>query len=285
MQTDTAPSLHKSTRTPPNLEIPVRKMDFAIPDGLYNGFPGRPGETIFLAILSLMFPEGEQFFVDSVHHYRTRIGDPVLTKQVRSFIGQEAQHSLQHKKYNEKLAQGLLPLGPVNKAIGWGFAATRSVLPARTQLAGTAAAEHMTAMLAEQVLNNPAVTEGADPVHKALWMWHAVEETEHKAVAFDVYRSIGGGYLHRVLVMAALTLFTVPGLAAAMIVLMAKEGHLFSGKAWGSFFRWSLGKRGLIRRALPTYFDYYRPGFHPWDHDNSGDVAVWKAAYGASVPA
>ena len=49
------------------------------------------------------------------------------------------------------------------------------------------ALEHFTAILAHQLLGNPRHLAGADPESAALWRWHAIEEIEHKGVAYDTW--------------------------------------------------------------------------------------------------
>ncbi len=283
-----SPRASASKITPENctdLEFPVRRMEFPLDFDFASAFPGKPGVTVFLTVLSLAFPDGEQFFVDSVNHYRKRITDKKLSRQVKAFIGQEAQHGLQHRKYNEKMASQIMSekrARLVMKTIRQSLEFAQKVLPPKTQLAITAAAEHLTAMLADQMLRNPAVRSGANPEHIELWMWHAVEETEHKGVAFDVYRHVGGGYVRRVTALAAMTAVALPGLFAATASIMAGKGLLFSAKDWRTLLDWLLGRDGLLSGTLPLYFQYYRPGFHPWDHDNSDLVAAWKAEQSAA---
>src|SRR5207244_3358365 len=75
-------------------------------------------------------------------------------------------------------------------------------------LAVTIALEHFTAIMADAMLTNDGVLEGADPRMAALWRWHAIEETEHKAVAFDVYKTVAPGFLgwlRRCLIMLSAT--------------------------------------------------------------------------------
>src|SRR5690606_34332316 len=64
--------------------------------------------------------------------------------------------------------------------------------PKSFALSGTIALEHFTALLADSVLREPRVSAGAEPHYAAIWRWHALEETEHKAVAFDVWEAVMG---------------------------------------------------------------------------------------------
>ncbi len=49
------------------------------------------------------------------------------------------------------------------------------------------ALEHFTAILAHQLLADPRHLEGAEKETADLWRWHAVEEIEHKGVAYDTW--------------------------------------------------------------------------------------------------
>src|SRR5438874_7265449 len=55
------------------------------------------------AAMSAVFPDGEDFFVRSVRHFRDQITDPVLKRQVAGFIGQEAMHGREHRALNDRL--------------------------------------------------------------------------------------------------------------------------------------------------------------------------------------
>src|SRR5882672_6213858 len=63
----------------------------------------------FFNALSLFFPEGEAFFIDAVLHFRDRIKEPKLAEHVKGFLGQEAMHSREHRRYNRALVDAGLP--------------------------------------------------------------------------------------------------------------------------------------------------------------------------------
>ena len=127
-------------------------------------------------------------------------------------------------------------------------------------------------MLADCVLKDERVTAGADARYAALWRWHALEETEHKAVAYDVWETVMGkgvgayGLRSLGLVLATVIFWglTVP----AFIGVLRDNGELANVDGWRKFLRYTFGDIGMLRRQLGNYLDYFRPGFHPWDHDN-----------------
>ena len=152
--------------------------------------------TAFMNALSMSFPLGEQMFIDSVRAAPPEaILDPALRAEVKDFIGQEASHRFMHQQFNAELARQGFDY-TLESRMTWKVERIRR-LPVRDRLAITCALEHYTAMLADYVLRHPEWLDGADPRLRTLWNWHAAEELEHKAVAFDVYRAAGGGYRKR----------------------------------------------------------------------------------------
>ncbi|HYW05035.1 MAG TPA: metal-dependent hydrolase [Gammaproteobacteria bacterium] len=264
-------------------EIERRDLRFDIDERLPRHWHGGdPYISRFFDGLSIMFPEGERFFIDSVRHYRNRIEDPKLLEQVRGFIGQEAMHSREHKEYNDNLqAQGLraeVLEGRVRKLLGF----VRRHVPHREQLAATCALEHFTAILADVALRDPEVLADVDPVYHALWTWHAIEETEHKAVAFDVYKRMfpgWKGYVARVGTMAVTTAIFLERILRHHLYLLRQDGQSGNLRSFARCFRFFWIRPGYLRQMIPMYFSYYRPRFHPWQHDNRRYVEEWKASY------
>lgn len=241
--------------------------------------------TRFFDNLSIFFPAGERFFIDSVKAYRHRATDSKLAAEVKVFAGQEMIHSREHVRYNDMLCQQGVPVAGLERNIVTLLRLVRLLLPRRWQLAATCALEHFTALMAHAILSNPSLLDGADPTMRSLWRWHAAEENEHKAVAFDVYRAMGGTYIERVAVMAGTTVVFGLILIAHQVRIMAAEGLLFSGKEWRSLLRYLFvaPAGGLLRPLLAAYLDYYRPSFHPWDLDNRALLENWKRELPASA--
>src|ERR1700722_6051261 len=171
------------------------------------------------AALSAVFPEGEDFFVRSVRRFRDQITDPELKRQVAGFIGQEAMHGREHRAFNARLTQLGYPTQRFERLTKRLLTLRERVLPDKSNLAVTAALEHFTATLAELVLSSQETRDlfGHEAV-KDLFVWHALEESEHKAVAFDVYRAVGGTERMRVVTMNIMRYAFVTGMAVQMIV-------------------------------------------------------------------
>ena len=185
-----------------------------------------------VALASATFPRGEDFFVQSVRNYRDRITDPTLKRQVAGFIGQESVHGREHEEFNELLWSYGYPTLIVDKLVEWGLG-LRAKLPGnKAKLAMTAALEHYTATFAAALLSDDHARRymPADEVRQ-FWAWHALEESEHKAVAFDVYRAVGGSHRLRVFVMNVTTAGVLTGLVIGTLLSMLGDRGLAAARA------------------------------------------------------
>ena len=176
-------------------DIPIRRVSFeqALADLPKHFADGDLLSSHLIATLSSVFPDGEDFFVRSVRHYRAQITDPQLKADINALIGQESVHGREHRIFNERLAQLGYPTKRRERTTRKGLAALEKRESPEVCLAVTAALEHFTACLGEMMLRDDALEGYIGNEHvRQLLLWHALEETEHKAVAFDVYRAIGG---------------------------------------------------------------------------------------------
>lgn len=231
-------------------------------------------KTRFFDAMSILFPEGEKFFIACVRDYRDQIQDPELRAQVKDFMYQEGQHGMVHTQFNDRLkAQGIGVdhILEEQKRIMFGF--FRKKLPKVYTLGQTAAAEHMTALMAHGFFSAGLMND-ADPRIRAMYAWHAVEEIEHKAVAYDVFKKVArGGYLTRVLSMLQVSLTFPLHVFVIMAHMFRVDGVKNSFSLWARGLWWLYGWGGLYPRLLPHYLAYFIPGFHPWKH---GDMAIYQ---------
>ena len=254
--------------TPAAYDIKVRRMDFEFSDDIPEFWYGNdPFRTLLLAALSGGFPEGERFFIDSVRNFQDQVTDPELQQAIRAFIGQEGHHSKEHRELNAFLERKGYSISKIDKWVGKGMNMYRRRYSKERQLAQTAAVEHFTALLAEQYLLNSDELDQMDPRMAPIWAWHAIEESEHKAVAFDVYKAIGGSEFVRVTEMMAVSVLFPVFSGIHLVQLMKESGELGNVKSWAKGFSYMFGKPGVFRKLLPAYLKYYSPDFHPWDHD------------------
>lgn len=256
-------------------------LDFGLEEDIPRyWFDGDPFKSRFFDAMSMLFPEGERFFIECVRDYKSEVTDPKLIEQVKDFTFQEGQHSQVHSRYNDRLArQGVAVEQSMAKQRGmieW----TRNKFPSKNTLAETAAAEHITAMMAEYLLNNSSEMANADSRIRAVYFWHAVEETEHKAVAFDVLQKVAGaGYFTRILGLLVETVLFPYFIFQLMAHMFEVDGLKGKWKIWARGLWWLYGPRGMFVRMLPTYLRYYKPGFHPWQRKTSAEFDRWLSEY------
>ncbi|KVG28399.1 metal-dependent hydrolase [Burkholderia ubonensis] len=272
--------------------MPVRRdLRFDLPVERVKDWHGKgPHVTHFFNALSLLFPAGERFFMDAVRHYRDRIDDPVLKRQVLGFIGQEAMHTREHVEYNELLQANRLPARKLDRRVWAVLDYLKRTLPHSVQLAHTVAAEHYTAMLADWILRDPSRLAGSVDGYRQMWIWHALEETEHKSVSFDVWNAVmkpgARRYCVRIGVFLATTLTFWPTVYLMHRALLRRDPaarrHRVRGTLGMIAFLYG-PRRGLFPRIAREWLSFLRPGFHPWDHDNRHHLArvdALVAAYG-----
>lgn len=260
------------TPTPHDLRIEKRDMKFgreqAPPRWWHSGDPGR---TAFFNALSSTFPVGEKFFMTSVRQYRDGTPQP-LRGQIDDFIYQESMHSREHVVFNrqaEDVGYDIAPLEErARRTIAW---AKRR--PPIQQLAATCALEHFTATLAHDALANPGHLGGASEEARRLWRWHAIEEIEHKAVAYDTYLHATRDmmplrrWLKRCAVMGVTTLRFHYVIFRNTADLLRQDGRN-DWTTWRHLLAYLYGRHGLMRHLLKGVVGYMRPGFHPWQHDD-----------------
>lgn len=260
-----------------------RNIQFDFQDTLPTHWhSGEPGITAFYDALSLTFPEGERFFIASVRNFASWIDEPGLRRDVSDFAAQEAVHSREHSAYNALIKARGVPVDTFERLMCQGSQFVQRHLPAKALLAATCAYEHYTALFAEQLLGDDGALEGAHPFYRDLWRWHAMEEEEHKAVAFDVYRTVARDplrYVRRVVAMAVVTLDFSLTTAALILWLMIRRRQALNLPAWSRLFRYLWIAPGIWRHVAAGVFSYMMPGFHPWKRSVSPRVLAWRNYY------
>jgi predicted metal-dependent hydrolase len=229
------------------------------------------------AALSSVFPDGEDYFVRSVRRFRDQITDPELKREVTGFIGQEAMHGREHRAFNDRLAELGYPSKGIEAFVRRSLTFREKVMSPNSNLALTAALEHYTATLAELVLTSELTRhQFGDPAVRDLFVWHALEESEHKAVAFDVYRGVGGTERMRVVTMKVISVIFPTAISVMMLLSLLRDPATYRPgrlrRSWATFRSAPLLSRE-VRDQLRTY---NRPGFHPDDRDTTGLVAEWR---------
>ncbi|HEY3811571.1 MAG TPA: metal-dependent hydrolase [Acidimicrobiales bacterium] len=266
----------------PERKVPTRRMAF---EESFEAVPrhfAADGDLILshvTAALSSVFPDGEDFFVRSVRRFRDQITDPELKRQVNGFIGQEAMHGREHRAFNDHLSQLGYPAKGVERFVKRALGLRERVLSDKSNLAVTAALEHFTATLAELVLTSEETRrQFGDQAVQDLFVWHALEESEHKAVAFDVYQAVGGTERMRVWTMNVFRFGFVAVMSTFVTVSLLGDRDTYRPpllwRSWRTVRRSPFLSPELWRQLK----DYNRPDFHPDDSDTTELVERWRVA-------
>ncbi|MGU7772322.1 metal-dependent hydrolase [Burkholderia sp. MR1-5-21] len=250
-------------------------------------YRGQIRVTRFFDAFSIMFPLGEKFFVDSVRHYRDALpAGGALAAQVDAFLYQEATHIREHRAYNRRLARQGMPVDALEAIMRRRQQHSQRVASPLLRLAFTACLEHYTAILADLLLRDPAILDGADKSMATIWQWHAVEEIEHKAVAFDVFRACGGApikrYCMRTAAMLGVSACFVVDLGYFMIRLATADRDAGNWRSWARLGWWLFGAPGVFTRVLPAWLAWFSPRFHPSRIGNPATLAAARAALAAA---
>ena len=264
-----------------NSDIQPRRMDFTFDESIpVYWFAGDQFKSILLTSLSCTFPEGERFFVRSVRHFQKNLTNPLLKEEVKGFIGQEAHHGNEHEHFNALMQKKGLPTKKIEEFVLNGLKWQGKHLSPERQLAKTCALEHFTAMLAETILEYPDFFAGMDDRLLPLWLWHAVEESEHKAVAFDVYKDQVNNYWMSTSEMAFTTLEFIGFQTLHYWQLRNAMTDKTDWKSMADGMKWLLGKNGFLRKLGPAYLSYYKRDFHPNQRDSRAlrDAGLIKLA-------
>lgn len=261
-------------------QITVRAHPF--PEGVElprDWFEGDPFLSHSANGINLVFPDGERFFIRSVVRYARDIDDPVLAAQVRAFAAQEAQHGKAHEAAFRVLEAQGYEIASWLRWYRWlAYDVLERMAPPMLRLSTTVALEHFTATLATEALSS-GMLDRTHPAMQTLLKWHAAEEIEHKAVAFDVFRAVGGSWPMRLagLVVAGSTLVFFWNAGVRHLV---KQDPRMTPARFRALRRDAAARghdRAFLRRALQSYL---RPGFHPDQEDNRGLAAAWLASVG-----
>ena len=280
-QSATDMRVNADTSVMTSANIPVRPMEFDDWIARLPKYFAADGDIVLshvLTMLSSTFPAGEDFFVRSVAAVRDEITDPQLRADVDGFIGQEEMHGREHRVLNNRLAELGYPTRGIDRYVQGLYWVRERIQSKKVNLAFTAALEHYTATLAELLLTqDEARTEVGDSAARDILMWHALEESEHKAVAFDVYKAVGGSERMRVVVMylTHLLFITETSIMAAISIAMDRDARRHPVKVIRSLAH--LRKSPFVSiRAARILTQYHRRGFHPNDRDTKQLIADWR---------
>jgi uncharacterized protein len=270
--------------TPADVAIAPRDIRFDLSGAGRHWMGGDPVASAVFNALSLTFPDGERLFMDAVRNFRGEVSGK-LADEVRGFIAQEAIHSREHHLLNTLIDRSRYPVAEVEALIRERIEFSRSQGP-MGMLVSTIALEHFTAMMADVFADDPDLFAGVDPQIDRMWRWHALEETEHKAVAYDVFLVATKTwpplkrYMRRCIAMALISYLFTRNIARYAARLLEADGYEpKAALAAVNGYLWR--KPGLFRKGWRIWLSWFRPGFHPWDRDNRDLIARWRAEFDA----
>jgi len=258
--------------TPPDLTITPRDRRFGRDSRTERWWMGGdPIGTALYNALSATFPKGETFFVESVRHFREG-ASAKLAAEIKAFVTQEVMHSREHVAFNKRAHEAGYDLTPLEDQVDVRLDLVRSKPPIAS-LAATMALEHFTAILAHELLKDPRHLAKADPESAALWRWHAIEEIEHKGVAYDTWLHATREWPRskrwqvKAKVMLLVTRNFMVDRTRGTLELLRQDG-ITGPKAWAQVFWFAFVRPGMMRKVLGAWASFFMPGFHPWNHDD-----------------
>lgn len=260
----------------PGADIIPRRFEFRALDEIPKyWFGGNKLITHLENTFSIMIPPGERFFIQSVRNYAGRVQDPEFAKLVQAFIAQEGHHTRAHNEFNRHFAKFGIDIAREEAYAARVMARAARWLPKKIQLGITVFFEHLTATGAHALFAVPELADEMHPEAHRFWRWHAAEELEHKAVAFDLLEKVGGGYVTRMVSALAGLLFFGPPFA-----VMARRMLKADPEPMTDAMRAQARRIDRISREAQTeiLLSYFKPGFHPWNQDDSAYVTGFRLA-------
>lgn len=242
---------------------------------------GDPVATAWHNALSGTFPRGEAFFIDAVKAFRAGT-PPQLAEDIRKFIIQEVNHTREHVAFNRVATEAGYDMARIDARVEELLALTRG-RPRVLDLAATMALEHYTAMMAHEFLSNPKHFSGADETVSNMWRWHAIEEIEHKGVAYDTWLHATRDWSRlqrwriKSLMMLIVSWHFLTHRVADTLDLLEQDGFARGPSRW-RVLAYLVWKPGVLRRIFPKWISYFVPGFHPWNHDDRALAAAAERA-------
>ena len=275
-------TVRKAAPTPADLTITVRDERFNRSTSPRRWWAGEPFGTAWHNALSATFPRGEAFFIEAVKAHREG-ADPKLEAEIRAFIKQEINHTREHIAFNRLAEDAGYDIKAIDARVAEMLALTKD-RPAIANLAVTMALEHYTAMMAAEFLANPKHFAEADPEVRDMWRWHAAEEIEHKGVAYDTWlhatRDWSGWKRWKVrsLVMISVTARFFKNRWTDSLELL-KQDDITGWKAKWGLLKYLTVSPGVVRRIFPAWLAYFKPGFHPCDHDDRKLIKLYEGDF------
>ena len=267
---------------PVDQSIIVRSIPFAFEEAIDPVWhPGKHEWSHMANGASLAMPYLEPFLIKTVKEALKQASNKELKEAVHGFIAQEGQHFQNHRRYNEILKRHYPDLAEVEEKMEADYKGFQS-RSLRWRLAYTAGFETMTMGITEWLIKQRGdLFKNAEPSVASLILWHMVEETEHKNVAFDLYNDLYGNYWPRLWGLMCGTWH---------VARCSREGYVRMLKRDGLWRQWQSRLRlyHMIARFFvhtsPAMLHSMMPGYHPSKVKDPQWVARWIKAY-SNLPA
>jgi uncharacterized protein len=211
---------------------------------------------------------------------------PASSAEIRAFIKQEVNHTREHLAFNRAAEAAGYDLTGIDARVEK-LLADVYARPKPAWLAVTIALEHFTAMFAHEFLAHPEHFIGADVEQAELWRWHAVEEIEHKGVAYDTWLHATRGWSRwkrwkvKSLLMLVITKRFIRNRFQDAGELLAQDG-IAGWRAKARLIWYLVGRPGILRRVFPAWCAYFLPGFHPWNRDDRALIGKYDSDFAAA---
>lgn len=275
------PPLGRSSNGGPSkskLDIHPRKVGIDFMDVETPFFyQGNPCISAMWVGLSASFPQGEAEFIKATRFFEPQITDSILLDDVKKFTQQEAHHSFQHRQINKLFEDKGYQIQKLESFFKKELDKRAANWSPEKRLAHTVVVEHVTAVMAHYALTQEEKMAPFPASIRALFQWHAIEEIEHKSVTFDVYQHCVGKrgllmrqYYHFVFFEFPFTVFM------SSRFLLKQLGRKVTWAERKELWCYLFGEAGLVSSVKSLYWMFRKPGFHPWDHDDSALVDSWK---------
>lgn len=261
-------------------ELHIRRLKFNFPNPIpkyWNG--GDLGRSYLFNAIAIIAPSFERLALYSVIAFKKEWQHWPQSSDIKAFIGQESAHGNAYEHYNQYFVQQGYQIQGIERMIQKTFLGIGACLPKKMHLSITLAGEHLAAIMADLVLKDSQWLAKAQVHCGAIWRWHAIEEIEHKAVVFDVYQALKGGYWGRLWGMVIATMAWGGFLTFNMGYMLKKDKGLLSFKAYRSLWSALLGKQGFFRALVKPYLAFFHPKFHPWQHNNRTLILHWRTFF------
>ena len=176
----------------PMTELQIRKIPFVFDETVpFQWHPTNPDFAFLTNAIGVLAIAFERYIVTVMKRAKRVIDDPEIAAEADAFMQQEALHARAHRLHIDALAHRYPGLrSTLDMAIAR-FDALLDVHPLEFHLAYIASLEATFTPFFKMLIDNRDLlfTEG-DPRVASLFMWHFVEEIEHRSSALIIFDAV-----------------------------------------------------------------------------------------------